>query len=1017
MPKAGSVGRSADSNFRLLARMLAGSALSALILPGAAFAQEAGAQASATPIGDEENVIVVSGIRNSLQSALNEERNADSLVEVIQAEDIGKLPDQNLAEVLENVPGIQITREAGVGTGVQIRGTNENRTEINGVSTVGSGSGRGGISFEDVNAAIIASVEVIKAPEASTIEGSVGGTVNLRTIRPLGLRETLLAARVQGEYSELSDSVTPRISASYGDRWSLGMGEIGIVLSGSYAEQEATSFRPRVDRDGGLVENANATVVRNGSIQDPASRPAAQSFDFVGIQFLNQELENFEYRTINFAGSLEWAPGDNLKLYFDTIYNDQERRQDSSRVQGSGTSVLIDHLVPTTFQTVDFGSLDGVDLGSIQVAETGVIEPDLAVDRDDPNLRFSSDTGARLTKSEIYRLGAEFEAGRFSARLEGSRSISNTHNPNLSTTLNFLNPNAPIFTANDNAVPFIYDLSGGSLAFGINFDSPLAPTVEQLLDPANVVLQAVNVGDNRSRNKENAFRLDMSLDLADLTSFLTTVDVGYRFNKTSSTFNDIGVNLSLSNLADSPNGTMFAELLVPGPDNFGDADGRSLYFGDFLLIDPNRSFSDPEGTLAILRQALIDNGGSRLLGDASENAAGFFSIEETTNAVYGQVNFETGPVRGNLGLRWLDTQLDSIGNSIAAGTVSQIVTRGSYSKVLPRVNVAADITDDVLLRASWSRDINRPDFDLLNTSVSFATSENAAVSVGNPNLSPETVTSYDVSLDWYFAPTSVISVGLFHKKRKDLFVTQLEDAPLDANGFRDLTAPCEGGGIFNPIAFRNLLAPPNTGGQGLCVPIQTTINDTGGTTQSGIEVAVQYDLSQFEDSLGFASGFGFLANYTYQDFGGGEAENESATRGTDIFNAINGIYDDADFVPVTAVQGLLDFSKHAYNVTVYYEKYGLSARARYTWRDAFRTLDTVGGASLASTFGFPVVTAARGQLNGSISYDLTNWLTLGVEGVNLTKSKVSQYCVNDGALLCFEGLPDRRLTFGVSARF
>lgn len=1007
---------------RLFAKFLAGTALTVLALPAAAYAQSAEGDQDVVDgqsgvVVNEDEAIVVTGIRSSLQSALNEERNADSLIEVIQAEDIGKLPDQNLAEVLENVPGVQITRQAGVGTGVQIRGTNDNRTEINGVSTVGSGSGRGGINYEDVSAAIIASVEVIKAPEASTIEGSVGGTVNLRTIRPLDLRETLVAARVQGEYSELSDSVKPRISASFGDNWSTGMGEIGIVLSGSYAQQEATSFRPRVDRDGGLVENVNAQVVRNGVLEDqPTRRPAAQSFDFVGIQFLNQELENFEYETINFAGTLEWKPSENLKFYFDTIYNDQERRQDSSRVQGSGVSELINYSVPTTFQTVDFGSLDGVDLGSIQVAETGVIEPNLAVDADDPNLRFSSDTGARLTTSEIYRLGTEFESGRFSARVEGSRSVSNTTNPNLSTTLNFINPNAPVGSGNDNAVPFIYDLSGGSLAFGINFDSPLAPTAEQLLDPANVVLQAVNVGNDSTRNKEDAFRLDTSFDVKDVVPFLTTFDVGYRYNETSSTFSDVGVNLSLSRMADSPRGTLFSELLVPGPDNFGDADGRTLFFRDFLLVDPDRSFSDQEGTLAILQQALVENGGSRLLGDPSENVAGFFSIKERTHAIYGQVNFESGPVRGNLGLRWLDTRLSSIGNSVAAGDVTETVTKGGYSKLLPRVNVATDLTHDLMLRASWSKDINRPDFDLLNTSVSFVTSENAAVSIGNPRLSPETVTSYDVSLDWYFAPSSVLSVAVFHKSRKDLFVTQLEDAPLDANGYRDLTDPCEGGGIFNPIAFRNLLAPPNTGGQGLCVPIRTTINDTASTTQTGIEVALQYDLSQFEHSLGFASGFGILANYTYQEFGGGEAVNTSATRGTDIFNAINGIYDDADFVPVTAVQGLLDFSKHAYNVTLYYEKYGISARARYTWRDAFRTFDTVGGASLASTFGFPVVTAARGQLNGSITYDVTDWLNIGVEGVNLTKSKISQYCVNDGALLCFEGLPDRRITFGASIK-
>ncbi|MGN6596699.1 TonB-dependent receptor [Sphingopyxis terrae] len=997
---------------RLVTAWVSGVALCALLAPASALAQEQVQSDDAT----DDNAIVVTGIRSSLQSALTEKRNADNLIEVIQAEDIGKLPDQNLAEVLENITGVQITREAGVGTGVQIRGTNDNRVEINGVSTVGSGSGRGGISFEDVSASIIASVEVTKAPEAKTIEGSVGGTINLRTIRPLDLKEMLLAARVQGEHSELSKSVRPRISATFGNKWSTGIGEIGLVVSGSYTQQEATSFRPRVDRDGGLVENISATVVRSGVAENQSTRrPAAQDFDFVGIQFLNQELENFEYETKNFAGTLEWAPSDHVKFYFDTIYNDQQRRQDSSRVQGSGVNALLDYSVPTSFQTVDFGSLDGVKLGSIRVAETGTIEPNIAVDRDDPNLRLSSDVGARLTKSEIYRLGTEFDAGRLTGRVEASRSISNTRNPDLSTTLNFLNPNAPVFTGNDNAVPFIYDLSGGSLAFGINFDSPFAPTVEQLLDPANVVLQQVSIGNDSTRNKEDAARIDLSLDVADLTPFFTSFDVGYRFNRSSSTFNDVGSTLTLSSLNDSPRGTLFADLLVRGPNNFGDADGRTLFFKDFLLIDPNRAFSDREGTLDILRAALLAAPGQRALNDASANSAGYFSINETTNAVYGQANFEIGPVRGNFGLRWLDTSLDSIGNSITGANVTQVVTRGGYSKLLPRLNLVADVADNILLRASWGRDINRPDFDLLSTSVSFVTSENAAVSIGNPNLRPETVTSYDASIDWYFAPSSVLSVGVFHKKRTDLFVTQLEDAPLDANGYRDITAPCEGGGIYNPIAFRNQLSP--IGGSGMCVPILTTINDSGSTTQTGVEVALQYDLSQFEDTLGFASGFGIVANYTYQKFGGGQAVNSSATRGTDIFNAINGIYDDADFVPVTAKQGLLDFSKHAYNLTLYYEKYGLSARARYTWRSAFRTLDTVGGATLASTFGFPVVTAARGQLNASISYDINSFLSVGVEGVNLSKSKISQYCVNDGALLCFEGLPDRRITFGASVRF
>ena len=163
--------------------------------------------------------VVVTGIRGSLATALEQKQTADNLIEVIKAEDIGKLPDQNLAEVLENVTGVQITRSAGVGTGVQIRGTNANRTEVNGVSTVGSGAGRTGINFDDISAAIISEVEVIKAPEAKTIEGSVGGTINLKTIRPLQLQEMLGSFRVQGEVSDLAvdNDPTPRVSGAWGN--------------------------------------------------------------------------------------------------------------------------------------------------------------------------------------------------------------------------------------------------------------------------------------------------------------------------------------------------------------------------------------------------------------------------------------------------------------------------------------------------------------------------------------------------------------------------------------------------------------------------------------------------------------------------------------------------------------------------------------------------------------------------------------------------------------------------------
>lgn len=959
------------------------------------------AQESQQELNEDVEVIEVSGIRASLASAMNEKRFKNNLVEVIEAEDIGKLPDQNLAEVLENITGIQITREAGVGTGVQIRGTDANRTEINGVSTVGSGAGRSGIDFEDVSAAIIAGLEVTKSPDAKTIEGSVGGTINLKTIRPLQLNEQLAAFRVQGENSSLTtdSNFQPRISGTFGDNWDTDHGTIGIVISGSYAEQDVTAFRPRADRDNIITSDSGVA--------------SAQSFDFLPIQFFVQDYDNFEYETKNLVGTIEWAPNDNTKFFFDAIINDQERLQESSRVQASGVSALNDVSVPDEFETINFGSLGGTNLGSIQAALRGVIPVDLENDDDDPNLRFSSDTNSRVTKSEIFRLGGEWQGEKWSVFAEVASTSSDTTTPSFNTTLNFINPNAPLDAggANDNAVPFAYDLSGGALTFGIADGAEYAPTAEQLLDPNNVVLRDVNIGRDTTENFEDAFRVDFTYYV---DTMITSVDFGYRYNKSGSKREEIGNNVNLRSMEDSPRGSLFSELLVAGPDNFNDADGRELYVADFLLIDPEQVSSNPDAVLAALQQALETHGSGETLDEPTSSSTGFFDIEEETHALYAQANFEYEMFRGNFGVRYLQTDVTSVGNSVTVDEngdelVSRVTNNGDYDFILPRFNLVADVTDDIVLRFGAGKDIRRPNFNDLSTSVTFSTSPNPNVAIGNPNLTPEEVISYDLAAEWYFAEASVISVGIFHKTRKDLFVDKIVSAAEDpVTGYRDLTDPCEGGGIFNPIADINVFGPNL--GTGVCVGTETKINDTGETTQKGIEFAVQYDLSGFESELGWASGFGVLANYTIQEFDGGEAENIATSRAGQVFAATTGSDQE-----VSAVQGLLNLSENAYNITLYYEKFGLSARMRYTWREAYRTDDF--GSTSSFPWGFPAVQADRGQLNASVTYDVNENLNIGVEAVNITESEVEQYCVNEGALLCFQGLTDRRITLGANYRF
>lgn len=483
---------------------------------------------TSTSADQETEVIEVRGIRSALASALAEKRSADSIKEVIQAEDIGKLPDQNLAEVLENVTGVQIDRTAGVGTGVQIRGTNANRVEINGVSTVGSGNGRSGISFDDLPAALISSLEVIKVPTAETVEGSVGGTINLRTLRGLSLNEQLISIRAQAENSDLADATSPRVSATFGDSFDTDYGRVGLVLTGSYAEQQVASFDPRFDRDREVLPDSGSA--------------SAESFPFLRTQFLDQVISRYEYETKNFTGSLEFEPMDNLRLYFDATVNRQERAQKSSRafISGTGGSAVVDNTDNTAFETIDLGTIDGPNgplvLGEVQAVLTGTLGVGVDANNNniDPNLRTSVNTGSRITDSDVFATGFDLLLDRLALKGEVSYSSSDSVFPRLNTELDFINPNGPQPSEGmsiDNGVPVEFDASGRTLQFGIAQNAEFGPSSQDLLNPANYALRGVGVGRSTQENSETAFRLDGDYDISDLNPYFSGIKAGLRWNK------------------------------------------------------------------------------------------------------------------------------------------------------------------------------------------------------------------------------------------------------------------------------------------------------------------------------------------------------------------------------------------------------------------------------------------------------------------------------------------------------
>lgn len=985
-----------------------------------------GAIAQTTDKDADVEVIEVTGIRSALASALAEKRSSSNLKEVIQAEDIGKLPDNNLAEVLENITGVQINRTNGVGTGVQIRGTSANRVEINGVSTVSSGAGRTGISFDDLPAALISSLEVTKASTAKTVEGSVGGTVNLRTLRGNSLKERLTQFRIQGENSDLADSTTPRFSGTFGDNWETDLGKVGIVLTGSYAEQDVASANPRFDRD---------------RVNEPGSSNSSQAYPFLRTQFLDQPLNAANYETTNFTGSIELQSTDDLKFYFDATLNDQQRVQKNSRAffSGVGGNPVINETNNTGFESIDLGTVDGkygmLDLGSVQVVTSGILGVGSEVvngkDRIDPNLRTGNNNNARLTESSVYALGTEWTGDNIKVVAELSYSDSKTKSPSLSSSLDFINPNGAqpsASTFNDNGTPAIFNIANDTFEFGIAQGLDETPTEAQLLNPSNYALRSIGEGLRVRKGTESGARVDISYDVSEMNNFFTDVNAGIRWNETTNSTNNTTSSNSFGNW-DRPRADLFSDIVVPGANNFNAADNRTLYVADYLIIDNDVSYNNPDSVLKTINNAIAYNNalqGSEvnpLLATPQTQVSQFFDIEETTTALYLQGDYELELsdvfVRGNVGVRYVTTDLTSMGSSEINGIVTPSAEKTDYDFVLPRINLAAELSEELMLRVGIGKDIRRPDFNDLSTSANFGTSASGTVSIGNPTLEPEQIWSYDLSLEYYFSPSSFVSAGIFHKEREDL-IAAIQDEPAEPIGStgqieRDVTAPCEGGGIFNPNVppenYNVFSSREDT--QGICVASNSKINANGTETQSGIELAAQYDLSEYEDELGWASGFGIIANYTYQESGAALDEFRSASSAinqilgrTDSDNSTPTLADDV----VTERITLNNLSENSYNITMFYDKNDLSVRMRYTWRDAFtETLNRM-------RFNLPPVVGARGQLNMSVNYDVNEKVSVGIEGVNLTQDDRTRWCFNEGTLLCEQSLTDRRVTLGVTVK-
>ncbi|WP_447910349.1 TonB-dependent receptor [Brevundimonas bullata] len=907
-----------------------GASLGALTLAmaGGAYAQDAGSADEQATTVDE---VVVTGFRGSLAKALNVKKREAGAVDVIVAEDIADFPDQNLAEAIQRIPGVAITRDAGEGRNISVRGLGPDftRIRINGMEALGTtggtdssgGTNRGrGFDFNVFASDLFNSITVRKTASAETEEGSLGATVDLRAARPFDYQDGLtIAVSGQVGYNDLAQNADPRGAFLISNTWADG--KFGALLSVAYSSREA-------------LEEGHSTVRWQGGNIGRAGQGQGVINAFTPRLPRYGILEHDQDR-LGITGALQWRPSDATEISLDMLYADF-------------SATRFEHFL----QAPDFSA-------SGAAGRNGIIVRDSFVDANGNMLYGRFDNVDVRSESRYDELSTEFtqftlnvkhafsDRFRIDALLGSSKS---EHDNPIQTTL--------LFDKTDSQ-GYVYD-------YRDNANLPLISYGFDVNDPAQWKLTQIRMRPQTADNTYDTVQVNAVYDLTDIFTLRGGYFLkDYSFATTEQRRDPASCTPPLAQTAN-------AEACIP-------ANAAAAGIGSYAR---NVGFSDnwdiPSG--AQLNWLIPDYGkASELFGfdnyplswrPASGNNR---SVEEKTTGAYVQLDFDTDfaiPVRGNLGMRYVNTDQSSKGYQIAAGAPVEVRASRSYADWLPSANIVIEPRENLLVRLAAAKVMSRPGLGNLTPGGSVSVSgNNRTVSSGNPMLEATKATTYDAAIEWYFAPESILSLGVFHKKIDSFIATQSITAPFTGNaqGIPDSVANAACGTIAGCSASADWV-------------FNQPVNTDGGDL-TGFEVSYQ---QPFTFLPGIWSNFGVMANYTFVD---SEIEYPNGTTNT-----------------------LTELSKNAYNGTLYYEDERFSARVSGTYRDGYLT--QVPGRNGNAIEG--VVDTFN--VDASASWKVSDSFTLTVEGINLTDEVPTQY-VGDYNLVSVHHHTGRQVFAGFRYKF
>ena len=879
--------------------LLAASIAVALQFSAAAMAQDAATPAPqqdpAAPSSsvDTLDAVMVTGYRASLEKALEIKRGEAGVVDAIVAEDVANFPDLNLAESLQRIPGVSIDRDAGEGKSISVRGLSPQftRVRINGMEAMSTGGGtdssggvnRGrGFDFNTFASELFSQIVVRKTSSADVEEGSLGATVDLRAARPFDYDGFTFVAGGQMGYNDLSSTANPRASALISNTWMDG--RFGALLSVAYTDRE-------------LVEEGHSTVrwdpgTANGGF---SGTPAAESASVFHPRIPRYGIMRHDQERLGATGSLQFKASDDTRFALDVLYAtfDADRTEDYieavsfSRTAAQGgkpQTVVVDSVIDSRGNLV-YGVFDNVDV------------------------RSESRTDEQSTEFLQWGFSADHDfsdAFRMKALIGQSKS---TYDNPVQTTL--------IMDKND-ADGYSWDYRRNNRLPVFNYGTA------DVMDPNGWTLAEIRLRPQWVENEFDNAQLDFDWDIS--ASFGLKFGANYKdYTYTSREWRRSSESVPGTLV---PSSQLAGLLTTSGLRGINvDGNANRWLIPDVRALNNLLDFYSNSGIYTV-----YDN----LTGIAANNR----SVNEKDSGVYVQADFsvDLGPVplSGNVGVRYVKTELTSDGWSFPGGVATPTRVEHEYSDTLPSFNLVAELTPEFLVRLSAAEVMARPGLGFLNPGATVSVAGGSrTVTTGNPRLNPFRADTVDLSFEWYFAEESLLSLGLFYKNIDSYIQTSSEIRPFNTSGLPDSLLA---GTNTLPTDEFNFVQPLNTPGGEL----------------KGVEVSYQ---QPFTFLPGLWSNFGTQLNYTYVQ--------------SDIQ------YLNSNGTP-SAKGPMLGLSKNAYNATLYYEGDHFSARVSAAYRSEFLT--TIPGRNSNNVEG----TKATTTVDASISYKFDEHLEISLEGLNLT---------------------------------